>query len=360
MSNIALVHDWLNQKAGGAENVLEVLADMFPDAPIYTLIFNPEKFDYSESRIKTSRLQRMPDGLKRRSRYLLPFIPSAVEEWDFSQYDVVISSSSAFAKNIVTPETTQHICYCHTPMRFVWDYWPQYLHEQHVGPLRRAYIRRQVRDLRIWDFVGAARVDSFIANSENTSQRIQKFYRRQPQTIHPPVDTELITPDMKKEYYVTLSALTPYKKIDLAIEAFNISGKPLKIIGEGPDRKRLEAMAADNIEFTGFVDSEEKNRLLRQAKGLIFPQVEDFGIAPIESMAAGTPVIAYNAGGVMETVRDKETGILFSKQTPQAINQAISTAESTRFNIAALHDQARKFGRQQFETTFYQYLEKYV
>lgn len=357
---VALVHDWLNQKAGGAENVLQVLADMFPEAPIYTLVFNPEKFDYPESRIRTSRLQRMPGVLKRQSRYLLPLIPGAVEEWDFSQYDMVVSSSSAFAKNIVTPETTRHVCYCHTPMRFVWDYWPQYLQEQKVGPVRRAYIRRQVRDLRIWDFVGAARVDSFIANSATTGRRIQKFYRRQSETIHPPVDTEVTTPDMKKEYYITLSALTPYKKLDLAIEAFNISGKPLKIVGEGSDRKRLEAMAADNIEFTGFVDAQEKNRLVRQAKGLVFSQVEDFGIAPVEAMAAGTPVIAYNAGGVTETVRDNVTGILFPKQTPQSLNQAINTAESTRFNIAALHDQAQKFSRQQFETALRQYMEKHA
>lgn len=356
---IALVHDWLNQKAGGAEKVLEVLAAMYPEAPIYTLIFNPDKFEYDEGRIHTSRLQNMPNALKKRSRYLLPLIPNAIEEWDFHPYDIVISSSSAFAKNIVTPETTRHICYCHTPMRFVWDYWPQYIDEQHVGPLRRKYIRRQSGKLRIWDFVGAARVDAFIANSRTTRQRIQKFYRRKADVIHPPIDVDITTPDTKRDYYVTLGSLTPYKKLDLAIEAFNISGKHLKIIGDGPDRDRLESMAEDNIEFTGFMEADEKNTLLRQAKGLIFPQVEDFGIAPVEAMAVGTPVIAYNEGGATETVRHGQTGILFSEQTPGVINQAIADAEATRFNIAALHDQARTFSRQRFETAVRHYLEAY-
>lgn len=357
---VALVHDWLNQKAGGAEKVLEVLAEMYPEAPIYTLVYNPEKFNYPRERIHTSYLQKMPGFLKKRSRYLLPLIPGAVESWDFSQYDVVISSSSAFVKNIVTPETTEHICYCHTPMRFVWDYWPQYLDEQKVGLLRKAYIRRQVKSMRIWDYVGAARVDLFMANSETTRKRIEKFYRRESRTIHPPIDTEISTPDDKQDYYVTLGMLTPYKKIDLAIESFNISGKTLKIIGDGPDRTRLEAMAENNIEFMGFLDPETKNEVVGRAKGLIFPNIEDFGIAPVEAMALGTPVIAYGKGGVEETVLDKKTGILFSDQTMEKLNQAIESAESTSFKVSDMHAQAGKFDRKKFEESIKQCVADHV
>ncbi len=349
--NVALVHDWLNTKRGGAEQVFDVLADMFPEAPIYTLIFNPERFDYPRERIHTSYLQRAPRTLKQRSRYLLPFIPNAIESWDFRQYDVVISSSSAFAKNIITNPETLHICYCHTPMRFVWDYWPQYLDEQHIGPVRRWYARRQTGKMRIWDYAGAARVDKFLTNSETSRNRIKKFYRREAEIVHPPVETSsfaYVSPDKKRDYYVTLAALTPYKKIDAAIEAFNISGKKLTIIGDGPDRKRLENMAAGNIRFTGYLSDENRAELLAEAKGLIFPNVEDFGIAPVEAVASGTPVIAYGEGGVTETMNDGETGVLFREQTPAGINHAIERFEGMRFDGTTLRNRAQQFSTETF------------
>jgi glycosyltransferase involved in cell wall biosynthesis len=358
---VALVHDWLNTKRGGAEYVLEVLADMFPQAPIYTLVYNPSKFHYAPERIHISYLQKMPDMLKQRNRYLLPLIPSAIESWDFSAYDVVISSSSAFAKNIVTPETTRHICYCHTPMRFVWDYWPRYLSQQRVGPLRRAYITRQTGKMRMWDFVGAQRVDRFLANSRTTQQRIHKFYRRKADVIFPPVDTSSLVytaPAGKRDYYVTLAALTPYKKIDAAIEAFNVSGKKLTVIGDGPDRNRLQELAGDNIEFTGYISAKNKARMLTEAKGLLFPNVEDFGIAPVEAMASGTPVIAYNAGGARETVLEGETGIFFDQQTPAGINQAIERLESSRFNGSTLTSRAQQFSTATFTTAIQSRLDE--
>ena len=346
---IALVHDWLNTKRGGAEKVLEVMADTFPDAPIYTLIHNQELFPYSSERIYTSELQRLPQFIKQRSRYTLPLIPRAVEGWDFSEYDLVLSSSSAFVKNIITPETTHHLCYCHTPARFVWDYWPQYLDEQHVGPVRRSYIRRQAQRFRVWDYAGAARVDTFLANSNTTAQRIDKFYRRDAEVVHPPVELPTVDSTSGQEaYYVTLGMLTPYKKIDLAIEAFNISGKRLKIIGDGPDQSRLQGLAEDNIEFVGFVDSDERNQLLAGAQGLVFPNKEDFGIAPVEAMALGTPVIAYGSGGVTETVREHQTGIFFHEHTPRALNEAIKLAEETEFKSDTLRTQAEQFHTQRF------------
>lgn len=347
---VALVHDWLNQKAGGAEYVFNVLAGLYPEAPIYTLIHNPELFPYTPERIHTSGLQRMPNALKRRSRYLLPLIPSAVEAWDFHGYDVVVSSSSAFVKNILTPESTQHLCYCHTPARFVWDYWPQYLNEQQVGPVRRSYIRRQARLFRQWDYAGAGRVDRFIANSQTTQARIEKYYRRSAELIYPPIDATIQAPAIKNDYYVTLGMLTPYKKIDLAIKAFNKSGKSLKIIGDGPDRRRLQAMAAGNIEFVGYADQKQRDTLLGSAQGLIFPNKEDFGIAPVEAMALGTPVIAYGQGGVTETILDKKTGVFFAEQTPAALNEAVAAAEEIEFKTADMHEQAGRFSRERFES----------
>ena len=344
---IAIVHDWLNQKAGGAEQVLAHLADIFTEAPIYTLIYNPEIFDYPQDRIHPSFLDRAPQALKKRSRYLLPLVPHAVESWDFSEFDVVISSSCAFTKNIVTNEHTHHISYCHSPMRFAWDYWPKYLDEQSVGPLRRLAIRRMVHHARLWDFAGASRVDTFIANSKTTQKRIEKYYRRDSQIIYPPADLHFADAP-KADYFVTLGMLTPYKKIDLAIEAFNISGKKLKVIGDGPEREKLEAMAEDNIEFVGFVSEKERTKLLSRAKGLIFPQVEDFGIAPIDAMAAGCPVIAYDSGGVTETVLDERTGVLFENQSARTINAAVEKSLSLKFNTKELHAQAEKFNSQHF------------
>ena len=345
---VALVHDWLNTKRGGAEKVLEVMAEAFPDAPIYTLIHNQELFPYDRDRVHTSQLQRLPKHVKDRSRYTLPLIPSAIESWDFSDFDLVLSSSSAFTKNIITPETTHHICYCHTPARFVWDYWPQYLDEQNVGPIRRSYIRRQAKKFRLWDYAGAARVDAFLANSNTTAQRIEKFYRREAEVVHPPVEMPAKKDAVKEDYYITLGMLTPYKKIDLAIEAFNISGKKLKVIGDGPDYSRLKQLAGDNIEFVGFLSRDEKDEVVAKAKGLVFPNKEDFGIAPVEAMALGTPVIAYGYGGVTETVSHGQTGIFFQQQTPKDLNQAVDQVEETDFDVQKLRSQSEKFHTQRF------------
>lgn len=356
---LALVHDWLNTKRGGAEKVLSVLADTFPEAPIYTLIYNSDRFDYPPERIHTSSLQRLPRSVKQRSRYLLPLIPSAVEGWDFSSYDVVLSSSSAFVKNIITPEQTTHISYCHTPARFVWDYWPAYLHEQQLGPLRRWYVRRQARQFRIWDYVGAARVDAYIANSHTTARRIHRYYRREADIVHPPVEIPP-KPDVdKQDYYVTLGMLTPYKKIDLAIEAFNQSGRALKIIGDGPDRARLQRLAGDNIEFLGFVDEAAKHRVVAAAQGLIFPNKEDFGIAPVEAMALGTPVIGYGFGGVTETVENGVTGVLFSKQTVDALNKAVSQAQQLDCSTERLREHAQQFRTERFQEKIKYHLSRY-
>lgn len=349
---IALVHDWLNAKNGGAEQVLFALAKLYPEAPIYTLIYNQSKFAefIAPGRIRTSFLQKLPQVLKNRPHYLLPLIPMAIESFNFDEFDIVLSSSAAFSKNILTSPSTYHICYCHSPMRFAWDYWPQYLHEQSLGPIRRFTAHKQISRVRQWDYLAASRVDKWLANSKNVGFRITKYYRQDAEIIYPPVDTAWFNQANreKKDYFVTISALTPYKKIDLAIEAFNINGERLIVLGEGKDKPRLEKMARSNIEFAGFVETEKKRELLGQAKGLIFPQEEDFGIAAVEAMASGTPVISYGAGGVLETVIDGQTGVFFDAQTPGILNQAVARANSLKFDCAMLKHQADNFNQSIF------------
>lgn len=350
---VALVHDWLNTKYGGAERVLEQLAAIYPEAPIYTLIYNAEAGgSIDPARVRTSSLQRLPRWLQKRSRYLLPFIPTAIEQFDLSEYDVVISSSAAFSKSVITKPETVHICYCHTPTRFVWDYWPKYVNEQQVGPLRRAIIHRLVSKLRVWDYYSAERVDHWIANSNTTAGRIQKYYRQNPDAIiYPGVEVGLFKPvpqDQKEDYFVTLGMLTPYKKIDVAIEACNKLGRNLIVIGDGPDRSRLQKLAGPTVTFVGFVSNEQRAELVAKAQALIFANEEDFGIAPVEAMASGTAVIAYGKGGLTETVADGLTGRFFHQPTVDSLVRVMKDFDASLFKQKALVDQAQKFSSQRF------------
>ncbi|TAK89746.1 glycosyltransferase family 4 protein [Patescibacteria group bacterium] len=360
---VALVHDWLNTKYGGAERVLEQLAKIYPEAPIHTLIYNQEAGgSIDPSRIRTSWLQRLPRWLQRRSRYLLPLIPTAIEQFDLSQYDVVISSSAAFSKGVITKPETLHVCYCHTPTRFVWDYWPRYLNEQKVGPLRRAVIHRLTSKLRLWDYYSAERVDSWVANSQTTAARINKYYRQKVDAvIYPGVEVEQfkpVKPDQKQDYFVTLGMLTPYKKIDLAIAACNQLKRRLIVIGDGPDRARLEKLAGPTIEFAGYVDSATRSKLVAEAQALIFANEEDFGIAPVEAMAGGTAVIAYNKGGLTETVVDGVTGCFFNQPTADSLVESLKTFKASDFKTKALTDQAQKFSQQRFADKIQSYVSQ--
>lgn len=360
---VAIVHDWLNQKVGGGERVLLKLAALYPEAPIYTLLYEPKKFGelLPAERIRTSHLQRLPAWLRRHSRYLLPFIPRAIESFDFTGFDVVLSSSVAFSKNIITRPETLHVCYCHAPMRFAWDYWPQYLDEQHLGSWRRWVVTRMVSSLRSWDYLGVARVDRWLANSKTTQARIKKYYHQESRVIYPPVDTAFFAAAAGtaiQNYYVTLANLTPYKKLDLAIEAFNISGEKLVVIGEGADRKRLEELAKPNIEFTGYLSETDRRDKVAGARGLIFPQEEDFGIAIVEATAAATPVIAYTKGGASESVVDGVTGVLFSEQSVEALNRAVERAKTIDFKPAAMAKQAAKFDQAIFAENLTSYVKK--
>lgn len=352
---VALVHDWLNTKIGGGELVLLELAAMFPDAPIYTLLFNAENYadKLDPDRVRPSFLQAFPSFLHRRSRYFLPLAPWAIEQFDFSEYDVVISTSSAFARGIKTPPATLHICYCFSPMRFVWDYWPRYLDEQNVGWLTRQAIIVMVSRLRQWDLKTVPRVNKWVAISKVVAARIKKYYHQDSIVIYPPAKLgELQVQSKKSDYYVTLATLTPYKRIDLAIQACNQLKRPLKIMGDGADLARLKALAGPTISFEGRVTDAKKAELLAGAKALLFPNEEDFGIAPIEAMASGTPVIAYNKGGLTETIRDGVTGVFFDEQTPEALAAAIEKANTISFKTDDLTKQAAKFTAETWRTEF--------
>lgn len=360
---VAIVHDWLNTKMGGAESLLLEMAALYPDAPIYTLIYDRQAFGdaIDPERIRTSFLQKFPAFIKKRPRYLLPLIPTAIEQLDLSEFDLVLSQSGAYAKGVITRPETLHICYCNSPMRAVWDYWPRYVDEQGVGPVRRMAIHRLTSKLRLWDYYSAARVDVWIANSKNVASRIKKYYHQNSVVIYPGAHTDRYQPvatHLKEDYFVTLANLTPYKKIDLAIEACNRLGKPLVVIGEGSDRRRLEQLAGPTIHFAGRVGDAELPDLLAKARALIFPNEEDFGIAPIDAMAAGTPVIAYGKGGVTETVVAGKTGVFFDQPTTDSLAECLQRFDEHDFKTSDLVARSKRFTMSHFRHELEQFVEE--
>jgi len=332
---IAIVHDWLNQKVGGAENVLFELADMYPKADIYTIIYNPKKFNYrlKNRNIIKSWLQFMPGFIKKRPKLLLPFVKSAVTRWDFEGYDLVISSSSAWVKNITVPQKTSHICYCHTPARMLWDSWPGYIDDMRIGPILRFYLVRLASKLRLWDYYQSQTRLEFVANSQYIARRINKFYHKSAKVVHPPVDTDGMdtASSSSKNYYLVLSVLSKYKNIDLAVQAFKSNGKNLVVAGDGPEIDNLKSLAKghNNIQFVGRVEDSKKRELMQEARGFIFCSIEDFGITMVESIASNTPVIALKGGGALEIINEGNTGMFFDSPTVESLNGAISKYERT-------------------------------
>ncbi len=358
---IALIHDHLAQD-GGAEKVLKVIAEMYPQADIYTLLYEKKHADkyFSGRTIKTSFIQRVPGGVKH-YKWFLPFMPMAVEFFDLSDYDLVISDASAFAKGVITTTDVPHICYCHTPTRYLWDYTHKYIAELHYNKFLKKIVSLFLNYLRLWDRQSADRVDFFIANSKIVQKRIKKYYGRDSQVIYPPVDTDKISlASGQGEYFLAGGRIVNYKRFDLIVEAFKKMGWSLKIFGDGVDLSRLKKMADgfDNIEFLGRISEAEKIELYQGAKAFINPQEEDFGITVVEAMAAGRPVIAYAKGGAMETVVDGQTGLFFSEQTVESLVNALERFKDYQFDALAIRQRAEEFSRQNFEQQFKAFVEK--
>jgi glycosyltransferase involved in cell wall biosynthesis len=355
---VALVHDHLAQ-TGGAEKVLKVFADIFPEATIYTLLADKVKTDtYLEGRrIDTSVIQKLPGGVNHYKWYL-PLMPMAVEFFDLSEYDLVISDTSSFAKGVITLPDVPHICYCHTPTRYLWSDAHSYLNELKYNKWLKKIIARVLVKLRQWDFLAASRVDYFVANSRTVAKRISKYYRRESQVIYPPVETDnffvsdLSTQAPEERYFLAGCRLVPYKRIDLVVEAFKELGPDyrLKVFGDGLDLSRLKKIAgeAENIEFLGRVSDDQKAVYYSRAQAFINPQEEDFGITPLESMASGRPVIAYRKGGATETVKEGETGIFFDEQTPASLVAAVKSFRSENFSSAQIRTYAETFSVARF------------
>jgi glycosyltransferase involved in cell wall biosynthesis len=358
---VAIVHDWLTGLRGG-EKVLELLLELFPEATVATLLHVPGTTSPSiESRpIVTSFLQKFP-FVERHYRWYLPLFPRAIESLDLSGFDLVLSSSHCAAKGAIARGGAPHICYCHTPMRYVWDRFEDYFGR---GWKSRLLYAPAARRLRRWDRLSAERVDSFIANSRYVAHRIRDYYGREvAAVIPPPVDTDFYTPgpeEAPESYYLVVSALVPYKRIGLAIEAFRGRTERLLIAGTGPSKSALQRGAPSNVQFVGFLPDAELRRLYRGARAVILPGVEDFGIVPVEAMACGVAVIAYGEGGALDTVKDGETGVLFSDATPDSLSRAIDRVSALRFNKESLRNWAVGFSRDRFLTRMREFLESFL
>ena len=354
----ALVHDWLNQM-GGAEDVLEALVDLYPTSPIYTSLYwrNGMPEHWHEWDIRTSFVDRLPFVHKKQQLYF-PLYPLAFEQFDFSNYDLVISNKSGFCHGILTGPETLHICYCLTPTRYVWRY-HQYAQQENLSRITRAIMPPFLVSLRQWDRLAADRVDHFIAISQTIRQRIAKVYRRDSTIIYPPVDTSRFGPSMQRDdYYLIVGRLVPYRRIDILIEAFNKLERPLLIAGEGRDRARLESLAGPNIEFLGFVPDEDLPDLMARCRAFMWPGEEDFGISPIQAMAAGRPVIAFAAGGALETVLPGRTGMLFAEQTAEAIVEAVAAFDERSLNVQEICAYAKQFDTIVFKRKIQQFVEE--
>ncbi len=354
---IALVHDYLSQH-GGAERVLEAFSEIWPEAPIFVLFHDKKKIkDFQDKDIRQSFIRRMPFA-KSKYQWYLPWMPLATERHNLHEFDIVLSSTSAFAKGVLTRPDTLHISYCHTPTRYLWTDTHEYIADLKHNKLIKSVLPRLIHRLRLWDTMSIDRVDNFIANSRTVRGRVQKYYRRDSQVIYPPVDIEkfYISNDIGS-YFVSGGRLVPYKRFDLLIQTFNRLGTPLKIFGTGPERERLEKKAKRNIQFLGHLSEKDKADLLSRAKAFIHPQVEDLGITPIESMACGRPVIAYGVGGVTETVIPGKTGVFFDEQTWESLLDTVIHFDPHEWDTQAIREWAERFDIKHFKKRIKNYVE---
>ncbi len=348
---VAIVHDFLMQM-GGAEKVVEVLHELYPEAPIFTSAFDASAMPahYASWDIRTSFMQRLL-LTKKLHRAALLLYPAAFESFDLSTYDLVISSSSAFAKGVITQPHTTHVCYTHSPMRYAWAT-ASYVEKERIASPFRALLAPGLHYLRTWDAIAAMRVDRYIANSSSIAQRIRKFYRREAEVVHPPVDTtrfQIAPPQERGDYGILATRLVPYKRVDLAVEAFTRLGKPLKVVGSGRGLQELKQKAGPTIEFLGYVSDAELPGLIARAAMYLMPGEEDFGIAPVEANACGVPVVAYAAGGALDVQVDGQTGCLFREQTVDSLCEAVERAYSIDWDPEVIRRNALRFDVETFK-----------
>lgn len=353
MKKIALVHDFL-LRLGGAERVLKVLSNMYPQAPIFTLLYDEEKVGevFPKKKVITSDLQNLPQFIRKRHKFLFPRMPKVIERFDLSGFDIVISSNSAYSHGVVTNSNTKHICYYHSPMRYAWDWYHEYKKEQKRGQLINIGISYLMKKVRQWDRLASDRPDILIANSKNVQKRIDKYYRREARVIYPPVDTARfrVHPGFEN-YFLIISTLTPYKKIDLAVHLFNKIHKRLVIIGDGSYRKYLERIAGPTIDILGFKPDSVVDEFLANCRALIFPGEEDFGIVPVEAMACGKPVLAYGKGGLLETVVPGVTGEFFYEDNLASMEDGLARLlhNEYKYNSKVIRKRAEEFSKERFE-----------
>lgn len=344
---VALVHDFLLDLRGG-ERVFLALCDLFPDADIFTAVYDPDGTEgrFAQRNVHTSFLQKLrPNATS--FRRLLPLYPYAMEAIDLSGYDLVLSSSSAWAHGVLPSEDAVHVCYCHNPFRYAWNAREATLRAQR--PVVRAGLGIVLQRWRQWDWIAAQRVDRYIANSETTRRRIARYFTRDAEVVYPPVEIERFTPGVVGEHYAVLSELMPHKRIDLAVRAFNELRQPLVVIGDGPDARRLERIAGPTIRFTGRVSDGEVARLLATSRALVVTATEEFGIAAVEAQAAGRPVVALDEGGVTESVDEGATGVFYDEATPAALAAAVAAFDPLSVDPEACVANARRFSRAAFD-----------
>lgn len=346
---LALVHDHLIQD-GGAEKVLRVLQEIWPEAPTYALLYDKKNFpDFHKKDIRTSFLQKLPLAVKK-CQWYLGLMPAATEGYDLSDFDVVVSSSSAFSKGVIARPGAKHICYCHTPTRYLWSDTHSYVAELRVPKFIKMLLPPVLSLLRLWDQAAAQRVDLFVANSQTVQNRIKKYYGRDSIVIHPPVETgKFSISNEAKNYFLVGGRLVPYKRYDLVIEAFNKTGLPLKIFGSGPVEAELRKQAKKNIEFLGRVSDEERAKLYSNCRAFLHPHEEDFGLTAVEAMAAGRPVIALRKGGALETVVDGVTGEFFDEQSWEELADHLIRFNDENYNPETIRAHAQKFGVERFK-----------
>ena len=340
---VALAHDWLNQR-GGAENVLEALVEMFPEAPIYTSMYWPQAMPpfYREWNIRTSWLDRLP-FIKAHHQPFLPLYPLAFQGFDLSDYELILSNKSGFCHGVRAASTAAHICYCLTPTRYLWDF-EGYIAQEGLGPLARLLVPPLLKPLRRWDLAAAQRVTAFVAISREVQTRIASFYHRDSTIIYPPVDTSRFQPLKEHDdYFLVVSRLVPYKRIDLAVEACTRLQLPLLVIGEGRDRPRLEGLAGPTVHFLGWVSDAELSRYMARCRAFLFPGREDFGIAAVEAQAAGRPVIAYAAGGALDTVIEGQTGTFFHEPSTEALMDTLLHFDEGAYDPVVIRRNAERF-----------------